>query len=101
MLSPRLRKLLTYLRPHWRQASFGVFSLIIVNALAVYIPLLIRNGLDELQTTFSMSRVIFYAALVLVLGTLMWVVRMTSRISLFGVGRQVEFDLKQRILTIC
>lgn len=97
MLSPRLRKLLTYLRPHWRQASVGVFSLIIVNALAVYIPLLIRNGLDELQTTFSMSRVVFYAALVLVLGTCMWVVRMSSRISLFGVGRQVEFDLKQRI----
>jgi ATP-binding cassette subfamily B protein len=27
----------------------------------------------------------------------MWVVRMVSRIALFGVGRQVEFDLKQKI----
>ena len=27
----------------------------------------------------------------------MWVIRMASRILLFGVGRQVEFDLKQRI----
>jgi ATP-binding cassette, subfamily B, multidrug efflux pump len=97
MFSPRLRKLFAYLRPHWRQASLGVFSLIVVNALAVYIPLLIRNGLDELQTTFSLSRVIFYAALVLGLATVMWVVRMSSRITLFGVGRQVEFDLKQRI----
>jgi ATP-binding cassette, subfamily B, multidrug efflux pump len=97
MLPPRLRRLFAYMRPHWRPASLGVLSLIIVNALAVYIPLLIRNGLDELQTTFSMSRVIFYAALVLGLATIMWVVRMASRITLFGVGRQVEFDLKQRI----
>jgi ATP-binding cassette subfamily B protein len=27
----------------------------------------------------------------------MWVIRMTSRILIFGVGRQVEFDLKQKI----
>jgi ATP-binding cassette subfamily B protein len=27
----------------------------------------------------------------------MWVVRMASRITIFGVGRQVEFDLKQKI----
>ena len=27
----------------------------------------------------------------------MWLIRMASRIWLFGVGRQVEFDLKQRI----
>jgi ATP-binding cassette, subfamily B, multidrug efflux pump len=97
MLSPRLRKLFTYLRPHWRKASWGVFSLFIVNILAVYIPLLIRDGLDELQATFSMSRVVYYAALVLVLGSVMWVVRMGSRLTLFGVGRLVEFDLKQRI----
>jgi ATP-binding cassette, subfamily B, multidrug efflux pump len=97
MFSPRLRKLFEYLRPHWRKASWGVFSLLIVNILAVYIPLLIRDALDELQSTFSMNRVIYYAVLVLVLGTVMWVVRMGSRLTLFGVGRLVEFDLKQRI----
>jgi ATP-binding cassette subfamily B protein len=31
------------------------------------------------------------------LASLMWVIRMVSRVFLFGVGRQVEFDLKQRI----
>jgi ATP-binding cassette subfamily B protein len=30
----------------------------------------------------------------------MWVIRMVSRIALFGVGRQVEFDLKQRFSTL-
>ena len=85
------------MRPHWRKAAVGVFSLLIVNALGVYIPLLIRDGLDELQATFDMDRVIYYAVLILVLACGMWIVRMSSRILLFGVGRQVEFDLKQRI----
>lgn len=83
--------------PHWRKAALGIFSLFIVNLLGVYIPLLIRDGLDELQDTFSMNRVIFYAGLILVLASLAWLVRMASRILIFGVGRQVEFDLKQRI----
>lgn len=97
MAHSRFNKLVSYLRPHWRKAGLGVFSLFVVNAIGVYIPLLIRDGLDELQATFSMNRVIFYAVVILVLASVMWVVRMLSRILLFGVGRQVEFDLKQRI----
>lgn len=103
MAHSRLQTLAAYMRPHWKTAAVGVFSLFVVNALGVYIPLLIRNGLDELQQTFSLEqtvsfdRVIYYAGLILVLAILMWVVRMSSRVLLFGVGRQVEFDLKQRI----
>lgn len=97
MAYSRLRKLGSYLRPHWRPAAVGIFSLLIVNAIGVYIPLLIRDGLDELQSTFDFDRVIFYALLILGLASVMWVVRMSSRVLLFGVGRQVEFDLKQKI----
>ncbi|MBD2464497.1 ABC transporter ATP-binding protein [Oscillatoria sp. FACHB-1407] len=95
--SNRLQKLLTYLRPHWRQTVLGILALLVVNAIGVYIPLLIRNSIDRLQVTFSFERVLYYVALILVLASVMWVVRMASRILLFGVGRQVEFDLKQRI----
>lgn len=95
--SNRLQKLFTYLRPHWRQTALGIISLLIVNAFGVYIPLLIRNSIDELQVTFSFEQVLRYVALIFALASGMWVVRMTSRILLFGVGRQVEFDLKQRI----
>ncbi|MBF1999732.1 MAG: ABC transporter ATP-binding protein [Synechococcales cyanobacterium M58_A2018_015] len=97
MAHSRLQTLGSYMRPHWRPAALGILSLLVVNALGVYIPLLIRDGLDELQITFSLNRVIYYAALILVLASLMWIVRMASRTLLFGVGRQVEFDLKQRI----
>ena len=85
------------MRPHWKSAAVGITALLVVNGLSVYIPLLIRDGLDELQQNFDFDRVIYYAALVLVLTTMMWFMRMLSRIRLFGIGRQVEFDLKQRI----
>lgn len=103
MAYSRLHTLATYMRPHWKTAAVGIFSLFIVNALGVYIPLLIRNGLDELQQTYSVARdlsfdrVTHYTLLIFGLAALMWVVRMASRVLLFGVGRKVEFDLKQRI----
>jgi ATP-binding cassette, subfamily B, multidrug efflux pump len=97
MADSRLQKLGAYMRPHWRQAALGILSLLVVNGLAVYVPLLIRDGLDELQATFTLNRVIFYAVLILILATAMWIVRMSSRVLLFGLGRQVEFDLKQQI----
>lgn len=97
MAQSRLRKLGAYLRPHWRQATLGILALLIVNALGVYIPLLIRNIIDQLQITFSFDQVLRYVVLIFVLSSVMWVIRMVSRVTLFGVGRQVEFDLKQKI----
>ena len=93
----RFSKLLSYLRPHWKQASLGIFALLIVNAIGVYIPLLIRNIIDRLQVTFSFEQVLRYVGLIIVLSSVMWIIRMASRIALFGTGRQVEFDLKQKI----
>jgi ATP-binding cassette, subfamily B, multidrug efflux pump len=97
MAQSRLRKLAAYLRPHWKEVALGILALLIVNAMGVYIPLLIRNAIDELQKQFNFDRVWHYALLVLILATVMWVIRVASRLFLFGVGRQVEFDLKQKI----
>ena len=97
MVRSRLHKLATYIRPHWRQSLLGVIALLIVNIVGVWIPLIIRDGIDTLQVTFSFNRVLSYVVLVLVLASIMWVIRMGSRILIFGVGRQVEFDLKQKI----
>ncbi len=99
MANSRLNKLWLYLRPHWREAALGVGALLIVNALGVYIPLQIRDVIDLIQGRFSFDATMGYVLLLLVLSSIMWGVRMASRILLFGVGRQVEFDLKQRIFT--
>jgi ATP-binding cassette subfamily B protein len=97
MASSKFQKLGSYLRPHLRQAILGIMALFVVNAIAVSIPLIIRSSIDQLQVTFSYQEILKDGGIILLLATVMWVVRMVSRISLFGVGRQVEFDLKQKI----
>lgn len=97
MAHSRLQILASYIRPHWRKSALGIGALLVVNALGVYIPLLIRSGVDTLQTVTDFRPVALQASLIFVLASVMWVIRMVSRILIFGVGRQVEFDLKQQI----
>lgn len=97
MANSRLRKLGNYLRPYWRMVLLGTIALLIVNALGVYIPLLISDSIDQLQGEFSFNQLSRSALLLLFLAAVMWGFRMLSRTTIFGVGRQVEFSLKQRI----
>ncbi|MFB2839157.1 ABC transporter ATP-binding protein [Floridanema evergladense] len=97
MANSRLRKLGTYLRPYWRKVSLGILALFFVNSLGIYIPLLIRRIIDELGVTFSFNQVLLYVVLLFILASIMWVIRIVSRMLIFGIGRQVEFDLKQKI----
>jgi ATP-binding cassette subfamily B protein len=75
----------------------GTFALFAANALGAYIPLLIRNSIDDLQQAFDFHQVLYYVLLMFALASLMWVIRMVSRLAIFGIGRQVEFELKQSI----
>lgn len=87
----------SYIRPYWHKTALGIAALLVVNGIGAYIPQLIRNAIDKLEVTFSFNQILQAAIIVLVLASVMWAMRMVSRILIFGVGRQVEFDLKQRI----
>ncbi|WP_414619871.1 ABC transporter ATP-binding protein [Calothrix sp. CCY 0018] len=95
--SRRFVKLLAYLRPHWRPTALGIIALLVVNGLGAYIPLLIRDCVDKLSQNFDYGQIIRYSIIIVALSSSMWLIRMASRIWIFGVGRQVEFDLKQQI----
>jgi ATP-binding cassette subfamily B protein len=86
-----------YLRPHRRLVLMGAGALVLVNLLSVAIPLLVRGVIDDLQDGFALADLFKQSALIMVLATLMAATRLTSRMLVFGVGRQVEADLKQRI----
>lgn len=72
----------------------GIGVLLAVNLLSAGIPLLIRDSVDE---SFNSNRFWYYVGGIVVLASMMWGLRMLSRILIFGVGRKVEYDLKQRI----
>ena len=86
-----------YLRPHRRTVLLGMAALVVVNLLSVAIPLLVRRVIDDLQDGFDLQDVLLQALLIMALATAMGGVRLLSRMLVFGVGRQVEADLKQKI----
>jgi ATP-binding cassette subfamily B protein len=97
MAAIRLGLIRRYLRPYKRTVLIGALALVVVNLLSVSIPLLVRGVIDDLQDGFAVSDVIRQAALIVALATVMGGVRLWSRMLVFGVGRQVEANLKQQI----
>ena len=86
-----------YLRPHRRTVLLGAIALVVVNVLRVTIPMEVRSVVDELQEGFSYAGVLRQAGWVVLLASAMGVIRLASRQLIFGVGRQVEVDLRQRL----
>ena len=97
MAAFRLDLIGRYLRPHRKTVLLGAIALVVVNMLSVTIPLEVRRVIDELQSGFALQDVLRQAGWIVLLATTMGVVRLISRQLVFGVGRQVEVELRQRL----
>ena len=97
MAAFRLDLIGRYLKPHRRTVLMGAIALVIVNILSVTIPLEVRRVIDDLQKGFAFSDVLAQAGWIVLLATSMGVVRLISRQLVFGVGRQVEVELRQKL----
>lgn len=97
MAALRADLILRYLRPHRRTVLQGAAVLVLVNLLGVGIPLLVRRVIDDLEEGFELRDVLLMALVLATLATVMGAMRLLSRLLVFGVGRKVEADLKQRI----
>ena len=97
MSALRLDLIRNYLRPHWYTVLMGAVALLAVNLISVTIPLMVRGVIDSLQGGFPLRKVMTQTLLIIVLATVMGSVRLWSRMLIFGVGRQVEASLKQKI----
>ena len=86
-----------YLRPHRRTVLMGAIALVVVNVFSVTIPMEVRRVIDELQDGFSYTSVLRQAGWIVLLASTMGGVRLLSRQLVFGVGRQVEVELRQRL----
>jgi ATP-binding cassette, subfamily B, multidrug efflux pump len=97
MANPRLKKLIEYLYPYRLTVWQGVAALLVVNLFSVWIPLLIKDGINHLKTGFNYTDIVKLSILTIFLASIVWVARMISRLLIFGIGRRVQADLKQRI----
>ncbi|MEB3176682.1 MAG: ABC transporter ATP-binding protein [Synechococcus sp.] len=86
-----------YLRPHRRELVRGAVALVVVNLLGVSLPLLVQNTVNSLKAGFSLPQLLQQALLIGGLASAMALVRLWSRMLVFGTGRQVEVTLRQRL----
>jgi ATP-binding cassette subfamily B protein len=108
-------KVREYLHPYYGTLALGVGALFMVNGLAVALREVIRSVialLEELggkphpvQTPLSnffrnfdpIGALLWGAGLIIAIACGTWVIRMASRLWIFGVGRAIEYDLRQKI----
>lgn len=99
MARSHLQQLAHYMSPYRKELVKGISALLVVNAMGVFLPWYIKTVIDQLNSdsTIEAGQLAVYALVVLGVSTVMMLIRIASRVWMFGVGRQVEFDLKQNI----
>ena len=97
MAALRLDLIKNYLRPHKKELFIGALCLIFVNILSVAIPMEVRGIVDDLKEGFTFSYVLNKSTWLILLATVMGLARLLSRQLVFGVGRQVEVSLRQKL----
>lgn len=84
-------------RPYRGRLAQGAVLLLVTQAAEKAVPWLFRVGIDGLGVGDS-TAVIGSACAVVALAAVAWFVRTASRIQIFNVGRDVEFDLRNQLL---
>ena len=97
MKNLKLKVITKYLRPYKKEFFYGGIALLLVNLLSVLIPLEVKNIIDQLQNGFSSNFVINKSLWLIFLATFMGVIRLFSRQIVFGIGRKVEVNLRQKL----
>ncbi|MGE0789327.1 MAG: ABC transporter ATP-binding protein [Sandaracinaceae bacterium] len=93
-----VRTLAASIRPYWSRIGVGIVFLVATNVTEKAIPWLFAHSLDAL-TGERLDDAKTFALIVIGLSAVMWVVRTASRVMIFNVGRDVEFDLRNQVLT--
>ncbi len=84
-----------YLTKYYPGYIIGTLLLIVTNLLGAYVPQLIKSAVEILgQVNSNINQILIW---IVVCTLVMAIVRAMSRQIIFGIGRQVEFDLKKEI----
>ena len=84
-----------YLTKYYPGYIIGTLLLVVTNLLGAYVPQLIKSAVEVLgKINSDINQILMW---IVVCTLVMAVVRAISRQIIFGIGRQVEFDLKKEI----
>ena len=97
MKNLKIKIIKKYLRPYKKELFIGALALLMVNILSVIIPLEVKNIVDQIQDSFSTGFIISKSLWLILLATIMGLIRLFSRQIVFGIGRKVEVNLRQKL----
>ena len=89
-----LSTLWPYLRRYRGGLSLGIGALLLKDALAAALPIVIRNGVDSLTRGFQIRVVLQLAGLLVGLSMVKGVFQYWMRVIIIGISRDIEYDLR-------
>ncbi len=95
---PHLRRLLPQLRRHRRRLLLGLLCLLATTAFSMGNPWVLRHAVDDLTVAVTRQKLWAYAGLILGLVSLEGCFRYLMRMILIGVSRELEYELRNRVL---
>jgi ATP-binding cassette subfamily B multidrug efflux pump len=96
-------KSLSTLWPHLRRyrmgLSLGIGALLMKDALAATLPVVIKDGIDSLTRGFQIRIVIQFAALLIGLSLIKGLFQYWMRVIIIGISRDIEYDLRNDLFS--
>ncbi len=89
--------LLPYLLRHRRALVLGMGSLAIKDILGAALPLVIRQGVDQMTSAFRVETVLWLAAALVALSILKGIFQYWMRVTLIGLSRDIEYELRNEL----
>ena len=95
--APHATKLSAYLRPYRVRLAGGVVLLMLTNAFDKAIPWVLQQAIDGMMAE-RYDQVRNAALVVMGIAAGLWIFRTFSRVVVFNVGRDVEYDLRNEVI---
>jgi len=92
-----VRFLWPYLQRHRKALALGFVALILKDLLGVLVPLVIRRGVDALESGMAVREIAWFAGAMLGVSAVKGVFQYWMRRILIGVSRDIEYDLRNDI----
>lgn len=73
---------------------WGFVFILSSNAGTVYLPILLKDAINELETTTTVDQMIYYATLIIITSLVAGIFRFLIRQTIIVVSREIEYDLR-------
>jgi len=89
-----MQRLMRYVSRYRRRYVAGALCLLATATLAMAIPYILKQAIDAIGAGSPSSQITYYAVAIIVIAAVQGLTRTLSRVLIFNVGRDVEYDLR-------